>query len=602
MGRERTERQDPCGIRGVCACDSDREAGPVILGAMAGPLRSDDPIRRTPGRTPALLGAAASTRGVRRRGPRARVARILPWTLPAGLLALAALLAGCSTDDSASTTTTSTTTTTTAPTTTTTVPGSGDPLPVAWVRQVGGPGDDVIAAVTGRGDTVVGVGTTTGLTPEQRPTSGTTAAFVDSVAASDGSPRATVQSTQADAATANGIASSPSPSASPSPSQPSADATTIACGSTGVTAGPGSTGAGSGGAGGADVWCAPVGADATIGTAAVERSDGDDSFASVAIAADGAEGYAVGRAGGLFPGAKDPTGGDLGGGDALVTRITRTGAIRWARQFGSIGADEATAVTTSDDGDAVVAGWSDGRTRADAAGTVGGRDAWIARMDQYGAQRWMTQFGSSGTDRALAVGRGGDPRRGTETFVAAGSTDGSVGSTANHGASDAMVSAFDASGRQRWAVQLGSTGDDEATGVAVDGTTVYVTGTTAGKVVGARQIPLTPQPVPGGGGDDAAPSTTTPSTTAPDTEATGGGSDAFLAAIDMTTGEIRWIAQFGSAGDEHVTGITRTRTGLVVVSGSTTGKLGATAPGGGTDGFMVAFVAPSGGGGAARIV
>lgn len=62
------------------------------------------------------------------------------------------------------------------------------------------------------------------------------------------------------------------------------------------------------------------------------------------------------------------------------------------------------------------------------------------------------------------------------------------------------------------------------------------------------------------------------------------------------------MAQFGSVDDEVVTGMSRTESGLVVVSGSTTGQLGTTAPGGGVDGFMVAFVPPSGGGGSASIV
>ena len=42
----------------------------------------------------------------------------------------------------------------------------------------------------------------------------------------------------------------------------------------------------------------------------------------------------------MFPGAKDPTGGYLGSGDALVTRLESNGTIRWARQFGTTDADD----------------------------------------------------------------------------------------------------------------------------------------------------------------------------------------------------------------------------------------------------------------------
>ncbi|MBS1837471.1 MAG: hypothetical protein JST64_07210 [Actinobacteria bacterium] len=498
--------------------------------------------------------------------------RILVWGSPLIVALVALVVAGCSGNEDATTSTT--TSTTAAPSTTTsTPPADRDPLQVAWVRQVGGPGDDVLNAATGRGDAVIGIGTTAGLTTMSRPGTGATAAFVDVVAASDGTQRATVQSTQAATVTGTAIASATS-----------ADRT-IACG---ATAGASAS------AGTAHGWCATAGLDGALGAATVPGTDRSDTVAGVAVASDGNETYAVGSTDGLFPGAKDPTGGELGEGDALVTRIAPSGALSWARQFGSSAPDAATSVTTSDGGDAVIAGWTDGTTRADTTGAVGAGDAWIARMDPSGSQRWMTQYGSAGVDRALAVASGGDPRQGTETFVTAGSTDGAVAHSSNLGATDAIVHAFDASGRLRWSLQFGSTADDVATGVAVDGTTAYVTGTTAGKIIGGRQIALTPT-----AGPDGTTSSTAPGTTVPPT---GGGLDGFLAAVDLATGELRWVAQFGTAGDERVTGVTRSSSGLLVVTGSTTGQLTASPAGGGTDGFMVAFALPSGGGGAARIV
>lgn len=506
--------------------------------------------------------------------------RSLAWTVPLLVVAVAAVVAGCSHDDAATTTTTTGPTTTSS--TTTTVPaGSDEPLPVVWVRQVGGPGDDVISAVTGSGSSVLGAGTTTGLTGILL-APGTSAAFVDQVDAADGRPRATVQSSRPDTATADGIAAAASESA------------VMTCGTT-----PATDGAAAGALGGRDVWCAPVGEDAAIGSPNRLGSSADDALVGVAVSPDGQDAYAAGRADGLFEGAREPTGGDLGAGDAVVVRLDPSGAARWARQFGSAAADAATSVATSSDGDAIVGGWTDGPTRGDTSGPVGGRDAWIARMDQSGNQRWMTQFGSTGSDEALAVAAGGDPRQGTETFIAAGVTDASVGTATSRGGRDAMVVGFDASGRTRWSTQIGSSADDQATGVATDGDTVYVSGTTTGKIVGGRQISLTPT---ARADQDGSTTTSTPSAPTTTTPPTGGGSDGFLAAIDMATGEVRWVAQFGSTGDEQVTGVTVTPSQLVVVSGSTTGQMGSTPPGGGRDGFMVAFLTPSGGGGAARIV
>jgi hypothetical protein len=530
----------------------------------------------------------------------------------------ALVVAGCSDDDGADPATTTTSPpTSTSPSTTAPAEGNDTPMPVAWVRQVGGTGDDVLRAVAGRDDLVIGAGTTTGLPPtgdpggRTSPAAGATAAFTDVVAAVDGSPTATVQSPQSPTATADGLGSGSG-----------AGALTMACGATPAASREDDDGAGAG----ADAWCAPVGADGVLGAAQPVGSDMADSFLGVAVHSDGEAGrtsptsepatFAVGRAEGLFPGAKDPTGGYLGEGDALVTRLDASGALRWARQFGTTAADTAAAVTTSDDGDALVAGSTQGRTDGDVGGPIGRRDAWVARMDPSGNLRWLTQFGTTADDDALAVARGGDPRRGTEVFVAAGRTDGAVGSAANLGGEDATVAAFDASGRQLWSAQIGSSGDDEATGVVVDGATVYVTGTAAAEIVGGQRISLTPAPPAADGeGEDPSSPTTAPTTTAPTTTTappttaptttappSGGGLDGFVAAIDVESGTIRWVAQFGTTGDEVVTGMTRTESGLVVVSGSTTGQMATTPPGGGTDGFMVAFTPPSGGGGAASMV
>ena len=75
-----------------------------------------------------------------------------------------------------------------------------------------------------------------------------------------------------------------------------------------------------------------------------------------------------------------------------------------------------------------------------------------------------------------------------------------------------------------------------------------------------------------------------------------GATDGFLAALDATTGALRWTTQFGIDGEEVVTGITTTEDGLVVVSGHTTGQMGDQPSAGGTDGFLIAFPLPSSGG------
>ena len=490
-------------------------------------------------------------------------------------------VAACSSDDSADTTTTSTTTPS-APTTPT-VPSSGagsdGPLPVAWVTQLGGPGNDSVNAASGRNDTVVAVGATQGIPPAAPVPTGVTRGLVATLDAATGTVSATNEVGTDGSTVARSVASA------------TTTGQTLMCGSTDGELGGRSNGT-------EDAWCAPITPAGTADAAVRSGGDAADRLDAVAITPEGDRAYAAGGTESLFPGAQDPTGGFLGEGDALVVTLDQAGAPGWARQFGTSGTDAAAGLTTSDDGDAIVTGTTDGATDS---GSRGGSDGWISRMDPYGNQRWLTQFGSSAADRARAVGVGGDPRRGTETFVAAGSTagimDGGAADATNAGGDDVLAAAFNASGKQVWASQFGSTGLDAGTGVVLDGATVYVAGTTDAPITGSERIPLTPVPVQG---DGTAPSSTT--TVPPTTAATPTGRDGFLAALDATTGEVLWVAMFGSAGDEDVTGLTRTETGLLVLSGVTTGQVGATPPGGGTDGFLVAFPLPSAGGGAASAV
>jgi outer membrane protein assembly factor BamB len=82
----------------------------------------------------------------------------------------------------------------------------------------------------------------------------------------------------------------------------------------------------------------------------------------------------------------------------------------------------------------------------------------------------------------------------------------------------------------------------------------------------------------------------------------GGATDLFLTALDAVTGELLWSSRLGTEGDDRSTGITTTEDGLLVVSGTTTGQFADTPPNGGIDGILVAFPLASAGGGAASSV
>ncbi|MEX0768671.1 MAG: hypothetical protein WD029_09385, partial [Microthrixaceae bacterium] len=183
----------------------------------------------------------------------------------------------------------------------------------------------------------------------------------------------------------------------------------------------------------------------------------------------------------------------------------------------------------------------------------------------------------------------GDARQGTVQFVAVGSTDGDIdqsGPLALSGRTDAIITSFASDGSINWATQLGSEFEDVATAVTADGQNIYVAGTTRNSDSSAATEPdalvglgdLNPEIGPGGG------------------------TDSFLAALDVQTGQVRWITRMGSAADESTTGLATTEEGLLVLSGITAGQVSSTPPAGRTDGFLLAFQLPTSGGAAASSI
>lgn len=442
-------------------------------------------------------------------------------------------------------------------TTTTTVPGSPDelapqgqaePLPVAWIVQTGGPGDDELAALTGAGATVVAVGSTAGLA--DTPSVGGTDLMVATVETS-GELRSLTTTGSAGDDRGTGVTS---------------DEATLACGSTTADLGAPS-------GGGLDAWCAVVGDDGVLAPPSQLGASDDEAPTGVGTSPGIGHAYVSGSLSGLLPGAQDPTGRGLGGGDALMMQVDASGRPVWARQFGTGLADSALAATGNPDGDGIAGGWTDGDLEGP---SKGGRDSWMSRFDPSGNQRWITQLGSSGTDSIVAVTATGEASQGTELFLGAGVTDADIdaeGPAINAGLNDAFVAAVGTDGSLEWISQFGSSFEETVGGVAADGATVYVVGSTGGELGDLLE--------------DGGP---------------GGARDGYLAALDAATGTVLWVSRFGSAADETMTGLAVTEDGLLVASGTTTGQMGEEPAGGGSDGFVIAFPLSALGGGAASSV
>ncbi|WP_027887666.1 SBBP repeat-containing protein [Meiothermus taiwanensis] len=106
---------------------------------------------------------------------------------------------------------------------------------------------------------------------------------------------------------------------------------------------------------------------------------------------------------------------------------------------------------------------------------AGGEDAVLYKYNTSLALQWARQLGSTGDDQitSVAVDASG-------AVYAAGFARGILSGGTYQGGTDAFVVKYDGSGTQQWLQQFGTPSDDGASAVVVQGSAVYVAGYVAG--------------------------------------------------------------------------------------------------------------------------
>jgi uncharacterized protein (TIGR03437 family) len=194
-----------------------------------------------------------------------------------------------------------------------------------------------------------------------------------------------------------------------------------------------------------------------------------------------------------------------------------------------------------------VAGALPGQTSAGTPEFLG-QDAYVRKYDASGAEQWTRQFGTTGLDQArgVAVDAGG--------IYVVGLTTGDLPGQTRAGQIDSFVRKYDANGNELWTRQFGSTGDDQAWGVAVNTSGVYVVGYVNGALPG---------------------------------QTSAGGRDAYVRKYDANGNEL-WTRQFGTTGDDLARGVAVDATRVYVV-GTTNGALPGQTSAGGGDAFARSY-------------
>ncbi|MBI2829095.1 MAG: SBBP repeat-containing protein, partial [Acidobacteria bacterium] len=171
---------------------------------------------------------------------------------------------------------------------------------------------------------------------------------------------------------------------------------------------------------------------------------------------------------------------------------------------------------------------------------AGSGDAFVRKYDSSGVEQWTRQFGTTSEDYALGVAVDG-----AGNVYVAGYTQGNL-SGQNAGYSDAFVRKYDASGAELWTRQFGTGSDDRALGVAVDGAgNIYIAGPTYGNLSGQNA----------------------------------GTNDAFVRKY-ASSGVEQWTRQFGTTGGDEAFAVAVDGAGNVHVVGTTIGNLSGQSAGG----------------------
>jgi len=143
-------------------------------------------------------------------------------------------------------------------------------------------------------------------------------------------------------------------------------------------------------------------------------------------------------------------GGNNGGRDYWIVKLTSSGTIDWETNLGGSDDDIPRSIQQTFDNGYIVAG-SSYSSDGDVGGNNGGEDYWIVKLTSTGSIDWETNLGGSFDDRANSIQQTLDGG-----YIVAGyseSSDGDVGS--NNGDADYWIVKLSMTGTIEWEKNLG---------------------------------------------------------------------------------------------------------------------------------------------------
>ncbi|WP_418638631.1 hypothetical protein [Winogradskyella sp.] len=162
---------------------------------------------------------------------------------------------------------------------------------------------------------------------------------------------------------------------------------------------------------------------------------------------------------------------NIGTYDFWIVKISAVGNLAWEKSFGGTQIDEARAITSTNDGNYLIAG----DTRSydnDISNNKGAADLWLIKISPEGNLLWEKTIGGSSFDVARSIVKSQN-----NGFILAGSSrSNDLDVSENKGQNDAWILKVDNNGNLQWETTIGGSNIDFAYSVAElnDGSTIAV--------------------------------------------------------------------------------------------------------------------------------
>lgn len=226
--------------------------------------------------------------------------------------------------------------------------------------------------------------------------------------------------------------------------------------------------------------------------------------------------------------------------DTFVAKLDSSGSLIWYTFLGGTGNDNATDITTDGSGNIYITGNCDATWGTPYRSWSGLKDGFVAKLDSNGVLQWNTFLGSSSNDESTGIAVANSTGN---IYVAGKGNANWVETPVNPRAGwfDAYVAKLASAGTLVWYTFAGGTGTDEGSSIAIDGSeNVFFSGRSS-RSWGSPVRMYTPNK-----------------------------KDAFAARL-RSNGKLVWNTFLGGPQDDSSQGIAVTTTGHVYVSGTSFG-------------------------------